>query len=122
MQYLTQLFRILLISFLGEMLARVIPFPMPASVYGIVLMLICLKTGIIKLHQVEKTADFLLEIMPVLFVPAGVGLLTVTDALFSNLLPFLVITLATTVFVMAVTGTVAQLLLSRSRKGDSDAQ
>ena len=50
-----------------------LPLPVPASVYGLVLMLAALMTGIIKVGQVEETADFLIEIMPVMFVPAGVA-------------------------------------------------
>lgn len=75
MKYLRQFCIILLISFLGELLHILIPLPIPASVYGLVLMLTALCTGILKLTQVRETADFLIEIMPVMFIPAAVGLL-----------------------------------------------
>ncbi len=113
MKYLKQIFWILFISLLGELFGRLLPLPIPASVYGILLMLLALKTGILKLSQVEDAADFFLEIMPVLFVPAGVGLLTVGEKLLSNLIPFLVLTLLSTVIVMAVTGMVSQWILKR---------
>ena len=65
---------ILLFSFIGEFFRMVIPLPVPASVYGLVLLLAALLTGVIKLDQVEGAADFLIEIMPVMFIPAAVGL------------------------------------------------
>lgn len=107
---------ILGISLLGEILRAVLPFPFPASIYGLVLMLIFLKTGIIKLKQVEDAGNFLVDTMAVMFIPAAVGLLTVVDELKSMLIPFIVISLVTTVFVIAVTGRVAEFILKRTKK------
>ena len=76
MKYVRQFWIILLISAIGEGLHVLIPLPVPASVYGLVIMLIALGTHIIKLEQVKEAAEFLIEIMPVMFIPAGVGLLT----------------------------------------------
>ena len=92
---------ILLFSFIGEFFRMVIPLPVPASVYGLVLLLAALLTGIVKLDQVEGAADFLIEIMPVMFIPAAVGL---------------VVTVATTVLVMGVTGQVTQRVIRWERK------
>ena len=66
MKYLRQFCIILLISALGEGLHILLPLPVPASVYGLVLMLGTLTSGILKLEQVEDAADFLVEIMPVM--------------------------------------------------------
>ena len=76
MKYVRQFWIILLISAMGEALHVLIPLPVPASVYGLVIMLIALGTHIIRLEQVKEAAEFLIEIMPVMFIPAGVGLLT----------------------------------------------
>ena len=75
MKFLRQFSIILFISFLGEILHMLIPLPVPASVYGLVLMLGALVTGVLKIGQVRETATFLIEIMPVMFIPAGVGLM-----------------------------------------------
>lgn len=120
MNYLRQFCIILFVSFLGELLHILIPLPVPASVYGLVLMLIALCTGILKLTQVKEAADFLIEIMPVMFIPAAVGLLESWSALQSIWLPVVIITILTTVIVMAVTGRVTQRMIrrkQRSRKG-----
>ena len=95
---------------------RSIPLPIPASVYGLVLMLTALGTGILKIHQVKEAASFLIEIMPVMFIPAGVGLLEAQDALLPVWIPVVVITVVTTVFVMAVTGQVTQVMIRKGKK------
>lgn len=116
MEFLKQFLWILLISFLGEVLRALIPLPIPASVYGLVLMLAALITGVLKVEQVRGAAEFLIEIMPVMFIPAAVGLMTAWDALRPVCVPVLVITAATTVIVMAVTGRVTQAIIRREKK------
>lgn len=116
MKYLRQFCIILFVSFLGELLHIVIPLPVPASVYGLILMLLALCTGTIKLEQIGETADFLIEIMPVMFIPAAVGLLDAWPALQPVWVPVILITVITTVLVMAVTGRVTQHMIRRGRK------
>ena len=116
MKYLRQFAIILFISLLGELLRILIPLPIPASVYGLVLMLVALTTGMLKVHQVKAAADFLIEIMPVMFIPAGVGLLDSWPALRSVWIPVVLITLLTTIIVMAVKGQVAQKIIRKEKK------
>ena len=113
MKFLRQFMIILLLSFLGEVLKMFIPLPIPASVYGLVLMLLCLVTGILKTSQVTEAAFFLIEIMPVMFIPAAAGLIDSWKVLQPLLLPILVITVVITVFVMVVTGKVAQMIAQK---------
>lgn len=116
MKYLKQFGIILFVSLLGELLRMLIPLPIPASVYGLVLMLILLMIGIIKLQQIKEVSAFLIEIMPVMFIPAGVGLLDSWPALRSVWIPVVLITLLTTIIVMAVTGQVAQKIIRKEEK------
>lgn len=118
MKFLKQFSIILLISFLGEILHMLIPLPVPASVYGLVLMLGALITGILKLGQVRETATFLIEIMPVMFIPAGVGLMESWSALQPVWLPVILITIVTTILVMAVTGKVTQAMIRKEKKDE----
>lgn len=118
MKYLRQFAIILFISLLGELLRVLIPLPIPASVYGLVLMLLALTTGVIKLHQVKEASAFLIEIMPVMFIPAGVGLLESWPALKPVWIPVVLITMLTTVIVMVVTGRVAQRIIGKGNKED----
>lgn len=116
MQLLKQFTRILLVSLLGEILKLVLPLPIPASVYGLVLMLVFLRTGVIRVEQVRRTAVFLIEIMPVMFIPAAVGLTEAWGSLAPVLVPVVVTTLFTTVLVMAVTGSVTQFVIRRKKE------
>ena len=113
MKFLRQFMIILLLSFLGEVLKMFIPLPIPASVYGLVLMLLCLVTGILKTSQVKEAAFFLIEIMPVMFIPAAAGLIDSLKVLQPLLLPILVITVVITIFVMVVTGKIAQMIAQK---------
>ena len=63
MKYLKQFGMILFISFLGEILRAVIPLPIPASIYGLVLMLAALMTHLLPLEAVQDSGKFLIEIM-----------------------------------------------------------
>lgn len=119
MKYLFQAAVIMLVTLVGELLNIIIPLPVPASIYGLIIMLICLKLRVIKLEQVEGTGGFLLEIMPVLFVPASVGLIVAWGKLQEMMLPFLVITVVTTFLVMGATGWVAQLTMKKGKRGRS---
>ena len=93
-----------------------IPLPVPASVYGLVLMLAALITGVLK--QVRETATFLIEIMPVMFIPAGVGLMESWSSLQPVWLPVILITIVTTVLVMVVTGKVTQAMIGKEKKDE----
>ena len=75
MKYLKQFLIIILVSCIGEILNYYIPLPIPASIYGLVLMLLLLCLKIIPLGAVKDGAEFLINIMPVMFIPAAVGLL-----------------------------------------------
>ena len=113
MKFLRQFMIILLLSFLGEVLKMFIPLPITASVYGLVLMLVCLMTGVLKTSQVKDAAFFLIEIMPVMFIPAAAGLIDSWGVLRLLIGPIMIITVVITVFVMAVTGRVAQMIAQK---------
>ena len=117
MKYVQQFSIILLISVIGELLKTFLPLPVPASVYGLVIMLAALLTGILKLDQVKDAADFLVEIMPVMFVPAGAGLITAWSSLKPICVPVLIMTFISTVVVMVVTGKVTQGVIRRRKRG-----
>ena len=120
MKYFRQFFLILAISFAGEILHMVLPLPVPASIYGLVLMLLALVTGIVKIEQVKDTAVFLIEIMPVMFIPAAVGLLDSWSVLRPTIVPVIVITVLTTIIVMVVTGRVTQNVIRKGREKEEN--
>lgn len=120
MKYLRQFCIILFVAFLGEILHCLIPLPVPASVYGLVLMFAALCTGILKTEQVSAAADLLIEIMPVMFIPAAAGLLDAWPVLQAIWIPVILITVVTTVLVMVVTGRVTQHMIRRKDRKEHD--
>ena len=111
MNYLKQFLIILTVCLIGEILHAVIPLPIPASIYGLVLMLICLIAKIIPEEKVSAVSDFLIGIMPVMFIPAAVGLLDAWVDLKPVLVPVTAIMVLTTVIVMVVTGRLTQFFM-----------
>ena len=117
MKYVKQFVIIIAISFIGEFLKYVLPLPVPASIYGMVLMFAALLTGVLQLDDVKDTAKFLIEIMPLMFIPAGVGLMVSWNTLRPLLIQVAIITVVTIITVMIVSGHTAQFVLKRQEKG-----
>lgn len=115
MRHIKQLVIILFITFLGEILHKFISLPIPSSIYGFLIMLICLQTKILKLEQVKETGNFLLEIMPIMFIPAAVGLIEIWSSIANIVIPIVFIALFTTVLVMVTTGKMSDFIISRNR-------
>jgi len=107
-----------MITFLGEILHEFIPLPIPASIYGLLLMLICLKMKVVKLEHIKDVGAFLLDMMPVMFMPAAVGLITIWKDVSNTVIPMIIITLLTTVFVMAATGKMTDYILLKKDGGE----
>lgn len=122
MRFIRQLAIILSISFVAELMEYLIPIPVAASIYGLVLMLIGLITKVIPLHKVEEAADFLVEIMPILFVPPTVGIMASVEALQEMLVPLCVISVISTILVMVVTGRVSQRIIRKSRGASGSSE
>ena len=121
MKYLKQFLIILIISFIGEILKEILPLPIPASIYGMVILFVCLLTKVIKLEDVRETGKFLIEIMPVMFIPAGVGLMSSWNVLRPLILPVGIITVVTVFTVMAVSGRISQAIIRAGQKNEESA-
>ena len=114
MKFIIQFSIILFLSFIGELLSSFIPLPIPGSIYGLIILLILLCTKVIKLHHVKDVSDFLIEIMPLMFIPVTVGIMD-SYKVFTHLLPEIIIaaTIITAV-VMGVSGVVTQFVIRRT--------
>ena len=116
MKYIKQFGIILLITFIGEILHALLPIPVPAGIYGIVLLFVGLQTGIIPLAEVKDASKFLIQIMPLMFIPAAVGLIDTWEILAPSWIQFLIVTVVTTVVVMAVSGLVTQAVIRAKKR------
>lgn len=111
MKYIKQFLIIVSVSCIGELLNYLIPLPIPASIYGLIIMLGLLVSKKIRLNAVKETADFLINIMPIMFIPASVGLIAYWEQLRPFVIPVIVITVLSTILVMVVTGKVTDLII-----------
>lgn len=116
MKYLTQFLRILAFTLAGELLQRLVPLPIPASVYGLVLLFGALNTGLVKLEQVKDAGGFLISILPILFVSPAVGILDNWEAIRSALIPILALTLLSTVLTFGIAGRATQAMMGKEEK------
>ena len=111
MKYLLQFGLIATITFAAEIISILVPFPVPAGIYGLILMFLLLQFHIIRLDQVDRAGSFLLEIISVMFLPTAAGIINYSGYLQTNLVKITVISLTTCVLVLIVTAHVAQFLL-----------
>lgn len=118
MKYLFQFTILSIITFIGELLNIIVPLPIPASIYGLVILFTALCTNVIKLEDIEDTADFFLSIMPLLFIPPTVSLITKWDILKSSIIGLFITCVISTILVMGITGRIAQTLISIRRRRD----
>lgn len=120
MRYLFQTGRILAFCFAGEVLHAVLPLPVPASVYGLLLLLLALCSGIVRPEQVREAGLFLTGIFPLLFVPAAAGVMELWAELGALLLPAVIAIVPVTVLVFAAAGRTTQALIHRKEKKQNE--
>ena len=116
MKLIYEFARIAAFCFVGEVCHLVLPLPIPASVYGLMLLLAALRFGVVKLEQVRTAALFLTGIFPLLFVPAAAGVMDLWADLQAMLVPVLLALIPITILVMTVSGCVTQRLAERKEK------
>ena len=110
---------IIFLSFLGEILHALIPFPIPASIYGIILLFFLLERKALRIDDIREVSDFLIFIMPLLFIPPAVGLIDVWDELRASLTAYVTIIIAVTLIVMIATGRITQWFLQNQKEKDA---
>ena len=116
MNFIKQFLIIIGATFAGEVVYELLGLPIPAGIYGLIILLILLETGIVKTEQVKETGDFLLEILTLTFIPSTVGIITAAEELKQFLIPILLALFVVTVIVFFVTGKTAQFMLERKKK------
>lgn len=121
MKYVRQFVIIMVFTFLGEVLKALLPFPVPASIYGLLALLLALETKLLPLASVRDVGEFFVEIMPLTFIPAGVGLLE-SWGVMKPMLGSLVLTavVVSTILVMAVSGLVTQGVIALRKRRNMD--
>lgn len=121
MRYVIQLFIIICFSFAGELLHSLLPFPIPASIYGIILLFLALELKLLKVKQIREVSTTLIISMPVMFVPPAVGLVSSWENIRENWAEYIFITFASTFVVMAAAGWTTQMVIRWRKKANKSA-
>ena len=116
MKYIFQFLIIMVFAFIGELLNFLIPLPIPASIYGIVLLFIALELKWVKVSDIREVSSFLIAVMPIMFIPAAAGLMESWGAVKSSVWEYALITIVSTFVVMGVSGAVTQFVIWRGKK------
>ena len=116
MKYVIQFLIIAAFAFIGELLHWFIPLPIPASIYGIVLLFIALELKWVKVSDIREVSSFLIAVMPIVFIPAAAGLMESWGAVKSSVWEYALITIVSTFVVMGVSGAVTQFVIWRGQK------
>lgn len=118
MKYVIQFLIIAAFAFIGELLHWFIPLPIPASIYGIVLLFIALELKWVKVSDIREVSSFLIAVMPIMFIPAAAGLMESWGAVKSSVWEYSLITIVSTFVVMGVSGAVTQFVIWRGKKNE----
>jgi holin-like protein len=121
MRYVIQLFIIICFSFAGELLHSILPFPIPASIYGIILLFLALELKLLKVKQIREVSTTLIISMPVMFVPPAVGLVSSWENIRENWAEYIFITFASTFVVMVAAGWTTQMVIRWRKKANKSA-
>lgn len=122
MKYIIQFLIIAAFAFAGELLHHFIPLPIPASIYGIVLLFIALEFRWVKVSDIRETSSFLIAVMPIMFIPAAVGLMDSWFEVKSSIWAYAAVTVISTFVVMGVSGAVTQGVIRHGRKNKENSQ
>ena len=111
MKYLNQLTLIILFSFLGEVCRWVIPLPIPTSIYAMVFLFLALLTKMIPEKQLAASGDFLVSLLPLLFVAPAVNLQASWNLIRGVLWRILAVIIVSAVLTFVASGLVTQWIL-----------
>lgn len=120
MNFIFQLAIIFGISFIGEVLNVLLPLPVPASVYGLIILFFLLCTKVIKLEQVETVSEYLMAIMPLFFIEPTVGIINSYGLVKGHILTLFIACFLSFVAMIAVTGLVSQAIIRWKHKKQPD--
>lgn len=113
MKYLSQFLIIMGFTLAGEALQRLLPLPIPASVYGLTLLFLALCLKLVKAEQIKQTARWLTSILPILFVSPAVGIVEDWALIREDLVPILLLLIGTTMLAFGISGRLTQAFLKK---------
>lgn len=107
-QIIVQILLLFVLFWIGEWIREIFHLMIPGSVIGLVLLFILLISGVIKEKYIRSGANFMMKHLVLFFVPATVGIMDYIDLFKGKGVFLIVITIVSTILVMAVSGFVSQ--------------
>ena len=117
MKIIKQFGIIFAICWLSVVIEHFLPFSFPSSVIGMIVLLLCLLTGVLKVDHIREKSDFLLSNMAFFFIPAGVNVINYLDILKTHWLTLILICSLTTIITFAVTAYSVRLTMRLLKRG-----
>lgn len=114
-----QLALIMLITFIGTEVQKLLHIPLAGSIVGLILFFLLLQFKIIPESWINVGADFLLKTMVFFFIPSVVGIMDVASNITMNYILFFIVIIIGTCLVALSSGYIAEKMLEKdnTRKG-----
>ncbi len=116
MRLLTQLAIVMAIGFSGLAISAVLPFPLPGSIIGMILLLLLLCFKLLQLKHIQEVGGFFLRNMGVFFVPPCVGIIEYFGLLQDKLFAFILISITSTLLTFLATAATVTLVIGLQQK------
>lgn len=118
MKYIRQFTIILLLTLSGELCHALLPLPLPASIYGMIMLIFAFMAKLLHVEAVKEAGDYLVFLLPMLFVAPTVGLMGCMDLIRGNVVKIVILIVVTTVLTFGVAGLIAKIF---GKGGEDDA-
>lgn len=99
-RYLRAFIILYLCLFAGNIIVVLLPFSVPGSIAGMLLLFVLLALQILPAHWVQPGCTLLMKNMTMLFLPIGIGVMNYYDTLSAQLLPILIACVVSTFVAM----------------------
>lgn len=116
MNIIEQIGVIIGITYLGEIISRMLSLAIPGPVIGMLILFILLYFKFIKISSIQLFSDLLLSNLAFFFIPPGVGLISAMDTLAGNWLKLMSVIIITTILTIACTGWTVDYVIKRGEK------
>ena len=114
---IVQMMALYLISLIGGLISSFLKLPIPGSIVGLLLLLICLHFKIIQEKHIKEGAGFLLVLLPLFLIPATVGVIQFPMLLSVKGMLIIGIIIVSTLITMIVAGRVGERYENKQIRG-----
>ena len=110
-----QLALILLITFIGTEVQKLLHIPLAGSIVGLILFFFLLQFKIIPESWIDVGANFLLKTMVFFFIPSVVGIMDVASNITLNYVLFFIVIIIGTCLVALSSGFIAEKMVGKDK-------